>query len=251
MVHFWWVLLMVISLGWTDDVAGQGKSSEPVVLIELFTSQGCSSCPAADRLLTSLLEEPENKAAGVIGLSFHVSYWNRLGWRDPYSSETYTIRQRNYGRALALNTIYTPQMIVNGKYQFVGSDERKATESIGKALKLPPRTQVELSNVHRTAEELSFDFRIEGKTEGREINFALVEKHLVNYVPRGENSGRTLEHDNVVRVFDMADAKSSGNHRLKIKDDKIDLKKCLLIAYVQREDNFEIEGACQMKLNGI
>lgn len=251
MVYFRWILLVVICFGWMDDVVGQGKSSEPVVLIELFTSQGCSSCPAADRLLTSLLEESENKAAGVIGLSFHVSYWNRLGWRDPYSSETYTIRQRNYGRALALNTIYTPQMIVNGKYQFVGSDERKATESIEKALKLKTKTDIELSNVLIGAEELSFDFRIEGKTEGREINFALVEKHLVNYVPRGENSGRTLEHDNVVRVFDMADAKSSGNHRLKIKDDKIDLKKCLLIAYVQREDNLEIEGACRVKLNGI
>lgn len=251
MVHFRWMLLMAISLVWCGDLTGQGKLSKPAVLIELFTSQGCSSCPAADRLLTSLLEESENRGTGIIGLSFHVSYWNRLGWRDPYSSETYTIRQRNYGRALALNTIYTPQMIINGKYQFVGSDSKKAAEFTRKASGSSVKARIEVSNILANGDEILFDYLIDGETSGRMVNFALVEKHLVNYVPRGENSGRTLEHDNVVRVFDIVEAQVNGHHRLKIKDDKIDLKKCLLVAYLQREDNLEIEGACQVKLSDI
>ena len=99
----------------------KGKFS-PVVVLELFTSEGCSSCPLADNLLPQLA----SLDAAVIPLSFHVDYWNRLGWKDPFSSAAFSDRQREYGQHFNSDGVYTPQLVVNGEYEMVGSDRRKA-----------------------------------------------------------------------------------------------------------------------------
>lgn len=103
------LIVVIVGLALTLSFK-QNNDSYSVTVVELFTSQGCSSCPSADKLLSEL-----SKKENVLALSFHVSYWNYLGWKDPYSNEQYTERQRDYARVLHLRSIYTPQMIVNGK----------------------------------------------------------------------------------------------------------------------------------------
>ena len=102
--------------------------------MELFTSEGCSSCPPANALLERITQRTRKQGLRVYPLSFHVDYWNELGWKDPFSDTAYTRRQRQYGQAMALSSIYTPQMIVNGTDQFVGHRQAIADKSIGKAL---------------------------------------------------------------------------------------------------------------------
>src|SRR5690349_21126792 len=112
-------------------VARNGESAP--VLVELFTSEGCSSCPPADQVLTNLMDKQPVAGAEIITLSEHVDYWNSLGWNDPYSTATSTQRQRDYAEVFGEDSVYTPQMVVDGKTQFVGSDADKARESIARA----------------------------------------------------------------------------------------------------------------------
>src|SRR5689334_14081460 len=118
------ILVMLLALA-----APRRAAAQPFALVELFTSEGCSSCPPADRVLARLAAEARASGRRIFPLSFHVDYWNGLGWRDPWSTRTFTERQRNYARALGWRT-YTPQMVINGAEHFVGSDERHARESI-------------------------------------------------------------------------------------------------------------------------
>ena len=114
------------------------------MVIELFTSQGCSSCPPADRLLSRLAEEPAYRGK-VVPLAFHVDYWNYIGWTDPFSSPRWSERQRDYGRSLGLGTVYTPQLVIDGRSECVGSQEGDVRREIARALAAPPAGRVELS----------------------------------------------------------------------------------------------------------
>lgn len=224
------------------------RVSEPIAVIELFTSQGCSSCPSADKLLSNLAASADGKE--IYALSFHVSYWNRLGWKDPYSSEQFTQRQRKYGAIMNLQTIYTPQMIVNGAYEFVGSSKSKAEYYLDKALEKPADVDIALEGLSIKNGLLSFQYSLDGESENNLLNVAIVEKQVENHVPRGENRGLTLKHENVVRNFKTISAKNAGSISLEI-DESIDLKKCLLIVYLQDGKNLKIYGASKMELNTI
>ena len=118
------------------DEEAETQATEPgaFAVVELFTSQGCSSCPPADRLLSSLLAEAEKEGKNIFPLSFHVDYWNRLGWRDPYSSSDFSKRQRRYATALS-SGVYAPQMVFKGREECVGSNRYKAQAMINKVMK--------------------------------------------------------------------------------------------------------------------
>ena len=120
--------------------------SKPPVLVELFTSEGCSSCPPADRALTFLEKQQPNSDAEIITLALHVTYWDDLGWKDIFSAPLFTQRQELYSQKFKLDSIYTPQMIVDGSYQFVGSDLTKAQKAISEAAKTQ-KAKVEITNV--------------------------------------------------------------------------------------------------------
>jgi len=217
----------------------QNNDPAPVAIIELFTSQGCSSCPSADKLLSELSEK-EN----VLALSFHVSYWNYLGWKDPYSSEQFTERQRTYAKKLHLNSIYTPQMIVNGTDEFVGSSRVKAEVAIKQATSTQ---EVQLQMTSNKENAIVVNYKLTGSTENEWFNIALVEKHVKNEVPRGENQGKVLEHDNVVRVFKILEAKKSGSITITLPE-KSNMQNAMVIAYIQRQNTFEITGADKLPL---
>ena len=220
------------------------SDNPPAVVVELFTSQGCSSCPAADRLLSQLKES----AQPVIPLSFHVSYWNYLGWTDPFSKEAFSKRQRTYARNLR-SSVYTPQMVFNGSSECVGSSKPQVEQNIKQALKIKPSNKVELAVVQRGS-SLEVKYQIEGTLENRALQIALVESMISVDVKRGENRGRTLSHDNVVRHFKTIPLHrgAEGKYQVQIPEN-FKMERGSVVAYVQQNTSLRVTGANQVNLN--
>src|SRR5215472_8372575 len=172
-------------------VSGILSASPAPVLVELFTSEGCSSCPPADALLMRLQREQPVEGVQVIALSEHVDYWNQLGWTDPFSSGGFSERQRRYAEEFQGEGPYTPQMVVDGKTAFVGSDSRRALQVISAAAKAP-KARIDL----RCAGDL-LEIRADAASDDSDVLFAISENGLSSNVRRGENKGRTMEHDAV------------------------------------------------------
>ena len=169
------------------------------VLVELFTSEGCSSCPPADALLRRLGRTQPVRGAGVIVLEEHVDYWDRLGWKDPFSSEDATSRQTDYGDAFGGQQVYTPQMVVDGHTEFVGSSEGEALRAIRTASAIP-KPAVHLA----WADGGALSIQVEPLTnatrgDNPRVFLAVTENMLHSDVKQGENAGRELEHDGVTR----------------------------------------------------
>jgi hypothetical protein len=175
--------------------AAPAMAQKPVV-VELFTSEGCSSCPPADALLAELATRPD-----VLALSFHVDYWDRLGWRDPFSSPAATARQQDYSRIFGTGSVYTPQIVVDGHWQAVGSDRDAVERAIAAADGAPAAVPLTLSADHDRA-------RVTLGTGGNEVRGSVLlvafDRRHADAVARGENSGRTLTHVDVVRGFAKA-----------------------------------------------
>ena len=171
------------------------------VLVELFTSEGCSSCPPADALLSRLGRTQPVHAANIIILEEHVDYWDRLGWKDPFSSEAATARQNDYGTAFGDIQIYTPQMVVDGHAQFIGSSDLDALRAIHAASQTA-KPAVQLS--WGAGDNLAIHIEPQAAGEqhdGQEVFLVVAESMLHSDVRRGENAGRALEHNGVVRQF--------------------------------------------------
>jgi len=174
------------------------------VVVELFTSEGCSSCPPADELLARMAQQQPIANAEVIALEEHVDYWNELGWVDPFSSGEWTARQQVYAGILGNGNAYTPQMVVDGKTEFVGSQSKKAWQAVQQAA-AEQRAQVTLrpeKSPDSGAENLSVSIARLPETAGRdtaEVWLAITETGLHSAVKRGENAGEDLHHAAVVR----------------------------------------------------
>lgn len=206
--------------------------SNPVV-IELFTSQGCSSCPAADKNLTTLLSKFALEDAPVYGLSFHVDYWNYIGWKDPYSSKEFTERQRNYAEVMKLPSIYTPQMIINGKYEFVGSNKNQAEKLIRQSLSEKPAYQITVTNLMLKDNYITFTYNVDKRPAEESLTIAIVERKVQNDVLNGENSGKRLSHDNVVRKLMTITAQKDGKVQMDIS--QTNLSNGSVIIYLQNK----------------
>ncbi len=221
------------------------KVPEPIAVIELFTSQGCSSCPAADRLLAKTLKEANGKGPEVLALSFHIDYWNHLGWADPFSDKAYTKRQYVYAKQFNSRSVYTPQMVVNGTTQFVGSNEAALKNALTQATRQAPPASFEALSVQpESGKVLKVKYKLTGDFENARINFALVSKHETTAIKRGENGGRTLSSDNVVRQFITVPAKAAGEVLFNDRDGRPD--DLAVIAYVQKSDDLRIVGAAKV-----
>ena len=177
------------------DEPARAAAQGGVAVVELFTSEGCSSCPPADELLARLAGRP-----GVLALSFHVDYWNDLGWPDRFASAENTARQHAYALSLGARGLYTPQLVVAGADAFVGSDADHADASITRALAAAPPVPLTL-RVRTTPTEAVVDYDAPGAPAGALLEVAVVERAATSEVHAGENAGRTLHHVNVVRSF--------------------------------------------------
>ena len=173
------------------------------MLVELFTSEGCSSCPPADKLLTNLDQTQPIKGVQVIALSQHVDYWNQFGWKDPFSSADFSQRQLEYMRALHTKDVYTPQMIIDGQTEFVGSNLATAREAITKAAR-SPKADVSIAIKSLAQKSVTLTVRVENvpdisRGDTADVMLAITESDLLSKVSKGENSGRELAHSAVTR----------------------------------------------------
>jgi len=177
-----------------------GRKPGPVI-VELFTSQGCSSCPAADRLLTRLgMNDLKNQ---IIPLSYHVDYWNYLGWQDPFASSSFTQRQYRYGEAFALNSVYTPQVVLNGQFECVGSSETEIRSNVRRISEMPARASLRIGNLVSIRDSVRATVFVSRDADLLEETLGVItvvyENGLITHVARGENGGRELRNDFVVR----------------------------------------------------
>jgi hypothetical protein len=192
----------VIDAGGTGGGASAAGAAVPV-LVELFTSEGCSSCPPADTLLTRLAAEKTIDGAEVVALAFHVDYWDRLGWKDRFSSAAFTERQNRYAAAWKSDRIYTPQAVVDGRVEFVGTDVKQALEALT-ASAARPHARVELAwaSGDDPAAKRAIRVAVEppaGATFTADILLAVAEDGLSTEVTAGENARKRLQHTGVVR----------------------------------------------------
>lgn len=208
------------------------------MVLELFTSEGCSSCPPADALLAELGSDP-----GVVALELHVDYWDSLGWKDPFSQAAFTERQQRYGEVLAQNGVYTPELVVNGAAQGVGSNRKKIEKLIAAA----PAASVPLTvKARRDKESVVVSARVEGTPpRGAELLVALTESGLVTDVAHGENAGKRLPHGAVVRNLQAVPA--SGELRLGVPAGAHP-EKLSVVAILQDRETLRILGVARAGL---
>lgn len=198
------------------------------VLVELFTSEGCSSCPPADALLEKLDRSQPVPAADIVVLSEHVDYWNEIGWKDPYSSREFSVRQGDYAHRFRLDGPYTPQMVVDGDIELVGSDERRAIQVIEGAAKVAKLT-LSLSSL-RLEGTSSLVLHVEmgpqfssAKAASGQVLIALADDSDRSNVGGGENAGRVLKHVAVVRT--LTQVGTTDRDGAFAKDVRVDLEK--------------------------
>jgi hypothetical protein len=223
-------LLLSIAIVAAQPVTATSPATRGVpILIELFTSEGCSSCPPADALLQRMIESQPAAGAEIIGLAEHVDYWDRQGWKDRFSSAALTNRQQVYGAHFNNDSIYTPQMVVDGRAEFVGSDGEAARRAIQRAAAFPhgkldivvdataaAAVQIQRSgSAKRAALQISVtatDLPVVSRGDHADLIVAVTENHLQSDVSRGENRGRVLKHAAVVRQLQLAGEVPAGPH---------------------------------------
>lgn len=212
---------------------GNGKG---FAVVELFTSEGCSSCPPADRLVEEIERDNKNKQLYI--LAFHVDYWDHQGWKDPFSDREFTNRQRQYANWLSLQTIYTPQIVVNGSTEFVGSNRGSLLQAISTGLDQEPAKPLTVKGrVEGT--KLQVEYQAAEADKRSELVLALVQQSAKSNVKAGENSGRSLSHVQVVRRLIRVPMDSNNK-----KDITIDLPNDFA------EKGWEVIGFVQQKKDG-
>jgi len=223
------------------DISKPEAVGKGFAVVELFTSEGCSSCPAADALVAKVQKETTDKPVYI--LAFHVDYWNRLGWKDVFSSHAYSSRQYQYSKWIK-SEVYTPQVIVNGRTEFVGSDEKSLRSAIKLGLEKSGKTELSLNNIKVEGDKAVVKYHAEGGTNSSALLIALIEKNAITKVKGGENGGRTLAHVQIVTQLKSIALKSNANGSENIAlPHGFDPQKFELIGFVQNPSTGEITGA--------
>lgn len=242
------IFTLISFLGITLSVSNSTKTptKNTAVVLQLFTSQGCSSCPRADDFLETIKKEYATE--NVFVLSYHVDYWNYLGWKDPFSKPEYTNLQYKYGKKFNSNRVYTPQLIVNGKEYFVGSSKRKITKSITNNLKIESTNGLFFENITKEFDKISFDYKVSGKVASKKLQIALVLGNEITKVKRGENTSRTISNSNIVihtltkNITDL-----SGTITIKIPKNYKNKENLSIIGFIE-DRRLQISGATQIKV---
>lgn len=214
----------------------------PFVVMQLFTSQGCSSCPAADALAEEIKKEYTDK--NVMILSYHVTYWDRLGWKDPFGKKAYTEMQYAYANKFKERRVYTPQIVVNGKEHFIGSDEYILRKKLKRYLKKSVDNSVKLTTTKKE-NQLQIAYEVSGKLSNKKIVFALVLDKKTTQVKRGENARKALSNSNIViQQKEVSLEKTTGKTNIELPPNYTNMR---LIAFIQ-DENLNITGGNQIKI---
>lgn len=228
-------------------------------LVELFTSEGCSSCPPADKVAADIARDAASKGTPVYVVAFHVDYWDYLGWKDRFASPEYSARQRAYAKWFGTRQVYTPQMVVNGTAEFVGSDADRARREIRKALANDdrnggsPTLKISVDPKVRANLRYAVSYEVTGLDAGARrdavLHLGVVENALSSNVTRGENAGKTLHHDGVVRWFTSVPIgeKGKGHTMIHVPGDA-DPVRTSVVAWVQAGEAGEVLGATRTAL---
>lgn len=244
-----YILILIVScLGISNSLSA--KQKDPVkgfAVVELFTSEGCSSCPPADELVARFQRENAGKSLYI--LAYHVDYWDKLGWKDVFSNASYSRRQYQYSDWLNLHTVYTPQVIVNGKKEFVGSDERSLRSSVQTSLQQSGSARLNLEGLKIVYDKVNLQYTAEGATGNDRLVVALVQKSASTQVKRGENGGHTLNHVQIVRNLQtiMIDGKNMGACGIDIPKG-LDQSGLEVVAFLQNNNTGEIRAAARKAL---
>lgn len=231
--------LLVLSLAGLAGLAGAQPAPNPV-LVELFTSEGCSDCPPADRLLEQLARAQPVPGAEIVVLSEHVDYWDRLGWKDPFSAHFFSERQEDYARRFHLDGPYTPQMVVDGGSEFVGSDGRHALSAIAAAARTP-KVAVRMARLPGAAVRVEVD-PIAGHSSN--VYLAVVQQTGASQVLRGENRGRSLHHAAIVRRIEaLGKCRNRMPFSKEVFVNEAGNSEFRLIAFVQDGGDGPVRGA--------
>lgn len=211
-------------------------------VVELFTSEGCSSCPSADAVVAKIEKESAGKPVYI--LAYHVDYWNRLGWKDVFSSADYSRRQNVYANWLNLSSVYTPQVIVNGRKEFVGSQEATLRNAISAGIGKAGKATLTLEGLKANNSEALVKYNAEGAGSNTSLVLALVEKNATTEVKAGENGGRTLKHVQIVTQIENValNGNKSGEAGIALPKN-FTMQNYEVIAFVQNTQNGEILAA--------
>jgi hypothetical protein len=253
-----WMLMMSVA---TSLLSSASRADEPTtapVLVQLFTSEGCSSCPPADQLLHEFLAKPPVDGVTIVPMSLHVDYWNHLGWADAYSARQFSDYQRQYRDAMRATQIYTPQMIVDGRTAFVGSDRAAARKSIEDAAKLPKvRLSLRLSAPEHDGSKIRVEIDVQHgdalpADQAFTLMLAVTEDDLTSDVRRGENAGRKLHHDAVVRLLrSVGDIRKDGGSAPFQVDLPLDPQwhrgRLHVVAFVQSKQDLRVYSVASVK----
>ena len=215
---------------------GGGAALAGPVVVELYTSQGCSSCPPADKILGQIADRDD-----VIALALHVDYWDYIGWVDSFASPEFTKRQRSYARAAGTRTIYTPQMVIGGKDHVVGSKAMKVSETIMKHAQAPDVVGVKL---RRDGDKLQIDASALGRVpSGMVVQLVTFTPKAKVKIRRGENAGRTLTYHNIVQdwiIVGSWNGRSGYNRTVKVP------KGASVAVLIQEKNAGRILGAAKL-----
>lgn len=219
-----------------------GNEAKGFAVVELFSSEGCSSCPPADKAVADLLKHNDKN---VYVLGYHVDYWNNLGWKDKFSDAAYSAIQKKYAQHFNLASLYTPQVVVNGSEQFVGSDVKKLEAAVNDGLQ-------HLSSVHLsiTTQQVNNNINVQYATDADSgiVHIALVQAEAEDKIGSGENNGAILHHVNIVRDIKTTVASKTGNVTLKLPDNFAS-ENFKVIAFVQGVNDDKIIAATATGIN--
>jgi hypothetical protein len=222
-------------------------NNQGFAVVELFTSEGCSSCPPADELVAKI--QSESKDVPVYILAFHVDYWNRLGWKDVFSSAEYSNRQRDYANYLNLQSVYTPQIVVNGKTEFVGSQEGTLRSAIKSGLQKNANVQLNISYTKPVNNSGEIKYSVNGNSTNSVLLLAFVQKKATTKVERGENGGQTLSHVQIVRKLQTINLNDKAGKSMVNYPAGFDTTTWEIIGLVQNTNNGEIISATKASQN--
>jgi hypothetical protein len=230
--------------------ADVGEPTRTPVVVELFTSEGCSSCPPADALLTRLKDLQPIPGVHVIALEEHVDYWDRGGWRDPFSSPAFTGRQQSYVQQLHVEA-YTPEMVIDGHAELVGNNSGAALSELAKAAR-STKIPVQLTLREKSPGHASLAIQVDAAKSSGDILMAITESQLATDVARGENAGHNLKHSAVVRkLIQVGKLKAgeafSGETVVKLAPEW-KLENLSAVAFIQERAGGKVLGASEIAL---